>query len=152
VPKGTGIADALLAVEAVRDRPSVARRNGPELGVRAEGVHGHDLLADLEMRHFGADLDDLARRLVADDVRPGHQRPAPAVQGVAALDGDGQHADDDALGVADGVRDILVLQDFRGSVLVVDGGFHGGSGFLFLLPEGEGGARPPKPMAKRMGG
>jgi hypothetical protein len=113
-------------VEAVRDRPAIAGRHRPQFGVAAEAVAGGDLLADLQMGDLGADLDDFAGRLVADDVRHAHQRPAPAVQRVAALDGDGQHPDDDALGVADGIGDVLVLQDVGGSVLVVDGGFHGG--------------------------
>ena len=51
-------------------------------------------------RDLGADLDDLAGRLVADDVRARGQRAAPAVQRVAALDADRLDPDDDALGMA----------------------------------------------------
>jgi len=112
--------------QQLRAGPAVAGRHGAELGVAAKAVDGGDLLADLEMGDFGPDLDDLAGRLVADNVRPGDQRPAPAVQGVAALDADRQHPDNHALGMADGIRHILVLQDIGGSVLVVDGGFHAG--------------------------
>ena len=86
MPKVTGIGAASLTSKPVRHDPAAAGRHRAQFGVGAEGVAGGDLLADPQVGHLGADLDDLAGGLVADDVRAGDQRAAPAVEGVAALD------------------------------------------------------------------
>jgi hypothetical protein len=71
------------------------------------------------------------------------QRPAKAVEGVAALDADRLDPDHRALGMAYGIRHVLVFQDVGGSVLVVDGGFYGGVLSLSSRPprSGEPGPR-----------
>jgi hypothetical protein len=54
-------------------------------------------VADLQVRDFRPDLDDLAGCLVADDVRAARHLAAAAIERVAALDADRLDADDHAL-------------------------------------------------------
>src|SRR5258706_103097 len=113
-----------LDVHALGDHPGGAGGHGAQFRVAAEAAGGDHLVADLDVLDFLADLHDLAGGLVADDVWFGDQLATPAVQRVAALDGDRLDADNDALAMAFGIGDVLVLEDVGAAVLVVDRRLH----------------------------
>src|SRR5579859_4619696 len=92
-----------LDVAAFGNLPRRARRNRAQFGVRAVEAGRHRLVAGSEVLDLGTDLDDLARRLIADDMRLGHERAALTVERVAAFDADGFDANDDAVGSTFGV-------------------------------------------------
>lgn len=104
---------------------------GADLGADA------DALADLELGHVLADLDDLAYDLVAGDYELGLPRAPATRDGVvvraadtAALDGDGDAVVLERLELVLGhleVEVVLRVLDGVAGGLVVDGGGHGDS-------------------------
>ena len=124
MPNATGITEASFT-----SKPSGIGQAARAGTARSSACEPNALLVatfwpTLRLRHLRADLDDLAGGLVADDVRMGDQRPAGAVQRVAALDADRLDPDHHALRMALRVGDVLVLQNARTAVLVVDRRFH----------------------------
>src|SRR5579885_2612369 len=107
-----------LDIEAVGHGPGGAGGYGAQLGVRTVAAGRRDSLPDLQVRHFGPDFNDLAARLVPDDVRARGERAAGAVERVAPLDRDRLDPNDDAFRMALGIRNVLVLQDLGTAVLV----------------------------------
>src|SRR5215472_8712868 len=116
---------ALVEIGAFRNHPSSARRHGSQLCVRAVEANGHDLLPDFQIIDVLADFDDLARSLIADDVRFRYQRTAETIERVATFNTYGFDANDDTVRLAFGIRHVLVAQHARGTVLVIDSSFHG---------------------------
>src|SRR5258708_36104303 len=113
-----------LDVESFRHWPGVARRYRAQGCMRAHSINCGDLLPYLQVRHLRANLDNLAASLVANHVRLTEQRTMPAIERVAALDAYSLDANADALRMAFGIGNILVLQDFRTAILIVNRSLH----------------------------
>ena len=120
---GTHAAATMSAPSGIGHVTIVGHRD--ELGVGTGEHRRDDALADVTIRHVGADLADGARALVADDVRRHRQHAARAVQRVAAFDADRLDFDQHATGRADRIGNVLVAEDVRRAGLVVDGSLHG---------------------------
>jgi hypothetical protein len=65
-----------------------------------------------------------SRVLVAHDVRHRDERSGPSIQGVATLDADDLDTDEHLAGTGNRVRDVFVTKNARGTVFVIDRGFH----------------------------
>src|SRR5436309_119925 len=86
-----------------------------------------DDLADVEVRHIGADLDDGANEFMADDERDGNGLLGPGVPlvdvQVGAADAGAQDLDEDVVDADGGERDVVEPNaDFT---FGFDQGFHG---------------------------
>src|ERR1700739_638011 len=83
-----------------------------------------DLLPYFQVRHLGTHLDDFAARLVANHMRLTGQRAMPAIERVAALDTYRFDSNHDALGMTFRIGNILVLENFRTAILIVNRSLH----------------------------
>ena len=111
-------------VHALRHPPRGLGGHRPQRSVRSIRAGCRDALADPQIGHLRAHLDDRARRLIADDMGPAGEGCADAVQQVAAFDADRLNAEHDALGMTCRVRHLFVFEDFRTAVFVIDRCFH----------------------------
>ena len=138
---------AFLHIHAGRQWPGNPRRHRAQFGMRAIGVGGDDFLTGLQTGDAFTHFDDLARRLIADDMRLAHQRAAETVQRVPAFDGDGFDANEYAARKYFRIRHVFIFQDGWRTVLVIDSGFHGG----FLIAISVSPQSAPAPRAGEAG-
>src|ERR1700676_238390 len=113
-----------LDVESFRHWPCVSRRHRAQGRVRAYSINGGDLLTDLKVRDFRPYLDYLAAGLVANHVRLAEQCSMPTIERVAAFDTYYLDANHDAFRMTLRIRNVLVLENFRTSVLIVNRSLH----------------------------
>src|SRR5262249_55766043 len=106
-------------IESGRHRPGIACRDRAQRGVRTKIENRRDFLPDSKVLDLGANFDDLAARLVTDDVRLCQQWPAPPVKRISPLDADGFNPNHYALGMTNRIGNIFVFEHLGRSVLVI---------------------------------
>src|SRR5579862_4375571 len=92
--------------------------------MRSCAEDGRDLLSHFEVCHLRTYLDDFAAGLVANHVRLAGQCATPTIERVAAFDTYSLDANHDAFGMALGVGNILILENFRPAILIIDCSLH----------------------------
>src|SRR5271156_6098802 len=113
-----------LDVESFRDRPRISSRHRAQRRMRSRAENSGDLLPHLQVCHLRTYLHDLSARLVANHVRLTEQSALPSIERVAAFDTYSLDANDDALRMAFGVGNVLVLENLRTAILVVNRSLH----------------------------
>src|SRR5690242_1068428 len=92
--------------------------------MRPHSINRCDLLSYLQIRHLRADLDDLASGLVANNVRLAKQCAMPAIECVASFDTYRLNANYHTFRMTLGIGDLLILENFRTAILIVDRSLH----------------------------
>src|SRR4029077_17633657 len=92
--------------------------------MRAHSINGSDLLTDLRVRPFRATVDYLPAGLVANHMRLAEQCAMPTIERVAAFDTYCLDANYDAFRMALRIGNVLVFENFRTAVLIVNRSLH----------------------------
>src|SRR5579862_3364303 len=92
--------------------------------MRSCAEDGRDLLSHFEVCHLRTYLDDFAAGLVANHVRLAGQCAMPTIERVTAFDTYSLDANYDAFGMALGIGNLLVFENFRSAVLIIDRSLH----------------------------
>lgn len=95
-----------------------------QFGVRTVGHGSDDAITNLSPFDTWTDFDHGAGALVADNVRVSGERAAQTIERVTTFDADRLDLDQNETGAGDGVGNVLVLQNFGWTILVIDGGLH----------------------------
>src|SRR5665213_3466890 len=119
-----GHAGGQFGRQTIGDLPRRERMRDSQLSVRAVEGECDDAVPYGEAVDVRSDAQYRSRVLVAHDVRHRNERSAESIQGVATFDADYLDTDEHLAGAGNRVRDVLVAKDARGTVFVIDGGFH----------------------------